>query len=61
MTVTELRIFLEKMEKEGKGECEICVVGSLNCDPLVFVNKNIEPYYDDWNNTVTITDSPMTY
>ena len=30
MTVRELRMFLEEMEKEGKGDCKICVDSAEN-------------------------------
>lgn len=60
MTVRELRMFLEEMEKEGKGDCKICVVSSLNCEPIgdydKFITDDVKSYYDDLDNTVTITD-----
>ena len=60
MTVKELRMFLEEMEKEGKGDCKICVVSSLNCEPIgdddKFITDDVTPYYDDLDDTVTITD-----
>ena len=60
MTVRELRMFLEEMEKEGKGDCKICVVSSENCEPIEdYYNKyvtDITPYYDSTDGTVTITD-----
>ncbi len=34
MTVTELRKFLEKIEKDGKGDRLISVVSCENCDPI---------------------------
>ena len=51
-------MFLEKMEKEGKGDYKICIV-SIDCEPIGDCDKfvtNIRPYYDDTDNTVTITD-----
>ena len=60
MTVRELRMFLEEMEKAGKGDCKICVVSSENCEPIEdYYNKyvtDITPYYDSTDGTVTITD-----
>ena len=59
MTVKELRMFLEEMEKEGKGDCKICVVSSENCEPIGDYSKyvtDITPYYDGIDGTVTITD-----
>ena len=60
MTVRELRMFLEEMEKEGKGDCKICVVSSENCEPVgAYYSKyvtDITPYYDGTDDTVTITD-----
>ena len=60
MTVRELRMFLEEMEKEGKGDCKICVVSSANCEPVEdYYTKyvtDITPYYDGTDGTVTITD-----
>ena len=59
MTVRELRMFLEEMEKEGKGDCKICVVSSENCETIGDYDKfvtNVTPYYDDMDNTITITD-----
>ena len=60
MTVRELRMFLEEMEKEGKGDCKICVVSSANCEPVEdYYSKyvtDITPYYDGTDGTVTITD-----
>ena len=59
MTVKELRMFLEEMEKQGKGDCKICVVSSENCEPIGDYDKfvtNVTPYYDNMDNTITITD-----
>ena len=60
MTVRELRMFLEEMEKEGRGDCKICVVSSENCEPIGdYYSKyvtDITPYYDGTDDTVTITD-----
>lgn len=60
MTVKELRMFLEKMEKEGKGDCKICVVSSWNCEPTgdndKFITDDVKSYYDDLDDTITITD-----
>ena len=60
MTVKELRMFLEEMEKEGKGDCKICVVSSLNCDTIgdydKFITEDVKSYYDDLDDTITITD-----
>ena len=59
MTVRELRMFLEEMEKEGKGDCKICVVSSANCETTGDYDKfvtDVTPFYDDWDNTITITD-----
>ena len=60
MTVSELRMFLEKMEKEGRSDCKICVVSSENCEPVgTYYSKyviDITPYYDSTDDTVTITD-----
>ena len=58
MTVRELRMFLEEMEKKGRGDAKICIV-SIDCEPIGDCDKfvtNIRPYYDDTDNTVTITD-----
>ena len=60
MTVKELRMFLEEMEKEGKGDCKICVVSSQYCDALRDYYKlftdDVKLCYDDTDDTVTITD-----
>ena len=60
MTVSELRKQLEALEKEGKGECQICIVRS-DCEPISeyydkYTTDDIEAYYDSTDGTVTITD-----
>ena len=45
MTVRELRMFLEEMEKKGKSDYKICIV-SIDCEPMGDCNKfvtNIRP------------------
>ena len=60
MTVRELRMFLEEMEKEGKDDQKKSVVSSENCEPISdYYSKyvtDITPYYDGTDGTVTITD-----
>jgi hypothetical protein len=61
MTVTELKTILEKFEKEGKGDCKICVVSSSACEPISeyynkYVTDDIDAYFDSVDGTVTITD-----
>ena len=60
MTDNELRMFLEEMEKEGKGDCKICVVSSENCEPIGdYYSKyvtDISNYYEDKNKKVKIND-----
>ena len=60
MTVSELKRQLEKLEKEGKGECKICIVRS-DCEPISqyydkYTTDDIEAYFDSIDETVMITD-----
>ena len=61
MTVNELKKQLEIFEKEGKGECQICVVSSINCESISqyydkYTTSDIEVYFDNTDGTITITD-----
>ena len=60
MTVSELKKQLEKFEKEGKGDCLICIVNS-ECEPISqysdkFTTDDIDAYYDGCDGTITITN-----
>ena len=60
MTVTELRKFLEEMEKQGKGDRPISVVSCENCDPIdegldKWVEKDVYAY-EVPGETITISD-----
>ena len=61
MTVTELREILEKLEKKGEGDREICVVSSENCEPISeyfgkWTTTDISAYIDGVDGTLTISD-----
>ena len=60
MTVSELKKQLEKLEKEGKGDCLICIVDS-ECEPISrysdkFTTNDIDVYYDSYDGTIMITN-----
>lgn len=60
MTVSELKKQLEKLEKEGKGDCLICIVDS-ECEPTSrysdkFTTNDIDVYYDGYDGTIMITN-----
>jgi hypothetical protein len=60
MTIRELREKLERLEKLGEGDREICVVSAQNCESISeYFNKwttDIDIYLDGRDGTLTISD-----
>ncbi len=59
MTIKELRDMLNKEIDKGRGDCDILVV-STDCEPFLEseskFTKDIDPYFDEDDDTFTITD-----